>query len=266
MAWSTKESREPAVTVVGVDQLDDELRGSEAQLVGAPFTTTLSAQQIYLLRSCGYRPLQVVVGTIVYSMGLRGVLRSVMRAFVRGEMADFSHLQRVARDLAISRMRERAREVGADGVVGGRRRGYPVRRLPGGGGARDGHPEAGWRRRHRPAGDRACNMRMVLRERRRRSHRPRRSGRSLLPSFVYWPERAVAHVWERTTEGVFNVANYSRFPRWMIVKWFVFVAVLGEIWGRWRHPSHAVSWWDHVVVVLTIVSVVGSLWVGDDDS
>jgi uncharacterized protein YbjQ (UPF0145 family) len=107
----------PPVAVRSVDDLDRELAADEDDLPAAPFTADLGPNDLYLLARLGYEPVQVVFGTIVYSMGLRGVMRTLLRAFTRGEMADFSHLQRVARQLAIARCRERARAIGAAGVV-----------------------------------------------------------------------------------------------------------------------------------------------------
>lgn len=107
----------PLINFTSIESLDAELEADEKDIKELPFTCTLTPQEIYILGKSGYEPMQVVIGTIVYSMGLKGLLRTFMRAFQRGEMADFSHLQRTARELAIARMRGKAASIGSDGVV-----------------------------------------------------------------------------------------------------------------------------------------------------
>jgi len=82
------------------------------------FSTTLSAHELYLLNQSGLEPVRVVVGNIVYSVGVRGIINTVKRALVRGEMPDFTHLNQLARELAIKRLHDEAQSVGATGVVG----------------------------------------------------------------------------------------------------------------------------------------------------
>lgn len=84
----------------------------------SPTSTTLSPHDLYLLLQCNKEPIQVVFGNVVYSMGVRGLLRSVFRALTRGEMVDFSRLNRDARELARNRMVESAKRMGATDVVG----------------------------------------------------------------------------------------------------------------------------------------------------
>ncbi len=105
---------EQKVTVRGIESLEEELRTTSSK----SFATDLSPHDLYLLHQNGYEPLGYVVGVIVYSMGLRGLLRSVTRAFQRGEMGDFSRLNEIARDIAIERMQKKAEAFGATGVVG----------------------------------------------------------------------------------------------------------------------------------------------------
>ena len=101
--------------VEGINELDREIVTFSLQ--DAPHSATLSVQELYLLEKAGYEVCQVVVGNIVYAMGLKGLLKSVQRAFVRGEMVDFTHMNRDARNLARNRMLDAAREVGATDVI-----------------------------------------------------------------------------------------------------------------------------------------------------
>lgn len=106
-------AKEEKLNVFSVTDLEQELSGSRTA-----FTTTFDAHQVYLLRQSGFQPLRIVVGVIVYSMGIKGVMRSFLRAFNRGEMHDFSHLNQIAREIAIKRMNDEADLLGADGVIG----------------------------------------------------------------------------------------------------------------------------------------------------
>jgi uncharacterized protein YbjQ (UPF0145 family) len=103
------------IHVKDIKQLEQELLD---QGTVNTYSTDLTPHELYLLRQNGQEPVGFVVGVIVYSMGLRGIVRSFMRAFTRGEMIDFSHLNEVARDIAIKRMQTKANTLGASGVVG----------------------------------------------------------------------------------------------------------------------------------------------------
>lgn len=98
-----------------IGHLDREI--AEFDLLQAPHSATLSVQELYLLEKAGYEVCQVVVGNIVYAMGLKGLLKSVQRAFIRGEMVDFTHMNKDARNIARNRMLEAASKVGATDVV-----------------------------------------------------------------------------------------------------------------------------------------------------
>jgi uncharacterized protein YbjQ (UPF0145 family) len=102
------------IHVKDIKQLEQELSQESSNI----YSTDLTPHELYLLRQNGQEPVGFVVGVIVYSMGLRGIVRSFMRAFTRGEMSDFSHLNEVARDIAIKRMQTKASTLGASGVVG----------------------------------------------------------------------------------------------------------------------------------------------------
>lgn len=81
-------------------------------------STTLNPNDLFLMERIGLAPMQVVFGNVVYSMGLRGVFRSFVRALTRGEMYDFSRLNEDARLLARNRMLKAAQNLGATSVIG----------------------------------------------------------------------------------------------------------------------------------------------------
>ena len=77
------------------------------------FTSDLSVSEFLLLHELGYTPLGLVMGTSIYQVGFQGVAwtESV-------ELTSLTQAMYDARHLAMSRMTEEARYLGADGVVG----------------------------------------------------------------------------------------------------------------------------------------------------
>ena len=86
---------------------------------GKAFTSDLSGQEFWLVVDKGYKPLGLVLGNCVYSMGMAGnFLGSLKGSLVQGEVTQFSQLMYDARELALHRMQAEADQLGADGVVG----------------------------------------------------------------------------------------------------------------------------------------------------
>ena len=110
--WSKPE---PDAQISDIATLEEEIHGVDLETM--PWSTLMPANEVFLLQKAGYEPLQVVFGNVVYSMGLRGVFRSIRGAFRRGEMPDFTRMNRDAREVARARMLVAAREIGGDGVV-----------------------------------------------------------------------------------------------------------------------------------------------------
>jgi len=70
------------------------------------------------LASMGYAPLKLVLGTAVYSLGLIGGLKAMLKSFVRGEISDLTSLIYEAREHALGLIRAEAEALGAEDVVG----------------------------------------------------------------------------------------------------------------------------------------------------
>ncbi len=83
-----------------------------------PVTSDLTCEEMWNLASMGYAPLKLVLGTAVYSLGLVGGLKSMFKSFIRGEISDLTSLVHDAREHAIGLIRDEARAIGADDVVG----------------------------------------------------------------------------------------------------------------------------------------------------
>ncbi len=98
------------------DAIDQEL-AQYAPGHGA-FTSDLSGQEFWLVLDKGYRPLGLVVGNCVFSMGAMRAALAAVRVAVRGEVRQMSQLLYDARELAMKRMKDEADRLGADGIVG----------------------------------------------------------------------------------------------------------------------------------------------------
>jgi uncharacterized protein YbjQ (UPF0145 family) len=116
IARFTSSQQTPQVQFHSTEELEKELTDFDYAL--SPHSATLSPHEVYLLKQAGYEPVQVVFGNVVYSMGITGLLRTVWRAFTRGEMYDFTRLNKDARQLARNRLLEEARMLGATDVFG----------------------------------------------------------------------------------------------------------------------------------------------------
>jgi len=87
-------------------------------MADSPFTSDLAAKDLWLLEDRGYEPLGLVLGNCVYSMGaVRGLLSNV-KGMAKGEVKEYTDIMYQARELALGRMREEAKRLGADGIIG----------------------------------------------------------------------------------------------------------------------------------------------------
>lgn len=87
-----------------------ELKGGKS---GSVFTSDLSVNEFLLVREARFRPLGLVLGSSVYHVGLQARSWRVSQ-----ELDVQSHVMSHARELAMTRMRQEALALGADGVVG----------------------------------------------------------------------------------------------------------------------------------------------------
>ena len=80
------------------------------------FTSDLTCREYLLAREAGYDPIGLVMGTAFYKVSFWGYFNSY-RSFT-GELTQLSHAQLTARELAIDRLRQEAKLLGAHGVIG----------------------------------------------------------------------------------------------------------------------------------------------------
>ena len=88
------------------------------QYTQAPVTSDLTCEEMWNLASMGYAPLKLVLGTAVYSLGLIGGFKAMLKSFVRGEISDLTSLIYEAREHALGLIRAEAEALGAEDVVG----------------------------------------------------------------------------------------------------------------------------------------------------
>lgn len=88
---------------------------------GKPFTSDLSGQDFRTLLMSGYRPVQLVMGTCVYHVGLQSMRQWFSQVSGQNiEMANYTQAFYDARELAMERMQYEARQAGAEGIIGAR--------------------------------------------------------------------------------------------------------------------------------------------------
>ena len=85
---------------------------------GQPFTSDLSGQDFWTLLHAGYRPLEMVMGSCVYHVAHRGLLKSLGSIGQNVELTNFSEALYDAREIAMERMQQEAADAKAEGVVG----------------------------------------------------------------------------------------------------------------------------------------------------
>jgi uncharacterized protein YbjQ (UPF0145 family) len=77
------------------------------------FTSDLSVNEFLLVKECGFEPIGLVMGSSVYHVGVQ-----MSKWNSNMEMETLTEAMYKARELAVSRMVEEAKDLGADGVVG----------------------------------------------------------------------------------------------------------------------------------------------------
>ena len=85
---------------------------------GKPFTSDLSGQDLYVLRSMGYAPVGLVMGNCVYHVAHQTLRQFFKTAGTNVEMENYTQALYDARELAMERMQHEARKVKAEGIVG----------------------------------------------------------------------------------------------------------------------------------------------------
>ena len=82
------------------------------------FTSASDGQELYCQVDSGYTPLKFVFGNVAYSIGVGQGLLGSLRSLGRGEVVEYSNIFTATRNLALQRLVDEAKTVGANSVVG----------------------------------------------------------------------------------------------------------------------------------------------------
>lgn len=81
-------------------------------------TSDLTAEETWNLAKLGYAPMELVLGTSVYSIGLVGGFMASIKNFVKGEISELTQIIYAAREESLGKVRAQADAIGADDIVG----------------------------------------------------------------------------------------------------------------------------------------------------
>ena len=85
---------------------------------GRPFTSDLTGQQFWTLLRTRCRPVELAMGNCVYHVGRRGLRQALGQFGQNVELQNYTQALYTARELALERMQDEAKRVGANGIVG----------------------------------------------------------------------------------------------------------------------------------------------------
>lgn len=83
-------------------------------------TSELTGAELFSLAQLGYAPVQLVMATSVYSLGLVGGIGASFSALARGELRELTELIYGARENCLGLLRQEAQSLGAERVIGNR--------------------------------------------------------------------------------------------------------------------------------------------------
>jgi uncharacterized protein YbjQ (UPF0145 family) len=83
-------------------------------------TSELTGAEIFSLAQMGYAPVQLVMATSVYSLGVVGGIGASFAALAKGELRELTELIYGARENCLGLLRHEAQELGAERVIGNR--------------------------------------------------------------------------------------------------------------------------------------------------
>jgi uncharacterized protein YbjQ (UPF0145 family) len=81
-------------------------------------TSDLTCEEMWNVTKLGYMPLQLVLGTSVYSIGIVGGFMSALQGLVKGEITEMTQMIYAAREESLKKVQDQATAIGADDVLG----------------------------------------------------------------------------------------------------------------------------------------------------
>ena len=92
--------------------------GLGSRATDVPATSDLTAEELWAMTKVGMAPVKLLISASIYSLGLAGGFKAMMKSFSRGEISDLTSLIHEARESAIGRIKSEADALGATDVVG----------------------------------------------------------------------------------------------------------------------------------------------------
>lgn len=89
-----------------------------AQQVGGVITSDLTGQEMWNVLRMGYAPMELVLGTSVYSLGVMGGIKAALRSIAKGEVNSLTEMVYGAREESLKKVQDQAAAIGADMVIG----------------------------------------------------------------------------------------------------------------------------------------------------
>jgi uncharacterized protein YbjQ (UPF0145 family) len=83
-----------------------------------PVSSDMTGEELWAMTSLGYAPIKLLMSTSIYSLGLVGGVMAAFKSFAKGEISDLTTLIHDAREVAIKRLKDEARALDAEEVVG----------------------------------------------------------------------------------------------------------------------------------------------------
>lgn len=84
----------------------------------SPITSDLTNEEMWNVIHAGYCPIKLVLGVSVFSIGVAGGLKAMLKSFVRGEVKELTYMIYQARLKALGMIAQDAAACGADDVLG----------------------------------------------------------------------------------------------------------------------------------------------------
>jgi uncharacterized protein YbjQ (UPF0145 family) len=89
-----------------------------AQQAGGVITSDLTSEEMWNVMRLGYAPVQLVLGTSIYSLGVVGGIKAALRGIAHGEINTLTQLVYGAREQSLKKMQDQAKAVGGQMVLG----------------------------------------------------------------------------------------------------------------------------------------------------
>lgn len=103
------------MVMIGTAAINPELNNLTASGV---VTSDLTAEETWNIAKLNYVPLQMVLGTSVYCLGIAGGIKASLQEMVHGEVDSLTKMIYGARENSINKLKVQAAELGADDVLG----------------------------------------------------------------------------------------------------------------------------------------------------